>query len=171
MISLSKTFYQILRKAAAVIAIFSLGIIGILSFSQVAFAAQEGQAKEALTCPAGSLRAGQALNDYSELAECNIPVERSNDTLMQTITTIINVVVGIVGLVAVIVIVVAGIFFVTSQGDAAKVTKAKNAVLYGVIGLIISLLAFAIVNFVLAAVFPTKTTTGSSAAQAAIATR
>ena len=76
-----------------------------------------------------------------------------NDNLMSTLTTIINVVVGVVGFVAVAMIVMGGISFATSQGDASKTTKARNTILYGVVGLVVALLAFAIVNFVLGAVF------------------
>ena len=50
-------------------------------------------------------------------------------------------------------IVMGGISFATSQGDASKTTKARNTILYGVVGLVVALLAFAIVNFVLGAVF------------------
>ena len=39
-----------------------------------------------------------------------------------------------------------------SAGDSGKVKKAKDTILYGIIGLIIALLAFAIVNFVIAKV-------------------
>ena len=67
--------------------------------------------------------------------------------------TIINVIVGLVGIISVAVIVIGGISFATSQGDTAKTTKAKNTVLYGVVGLVVALLAFAIVNFVLQSVF------------------
>ena len=69
------------------------------------------------------------------------------------LTTIINVVIGVVGFIAVIMMILGGISFITSQGDAAKVTKAKNTILYGVVGLIVAMLAFAIVNFVLNSVF------------------
>lgn len=75
--------------------------------------------------------------------------DAGNTDLMSTINTVINVVLGIVALIAVIMIIIGGISFITSQGDSAKVTKAKNTVLYGVIGLVVALLAFAIVNFVL----------------------
>lgn len=51
---------------------------------------------------------------------------------------------------AVIVIIIGGIFYMTSEGNETKVVRAKNAILYAVIGLIISLSAFAIVHFVLA---------------------
>lgn len=53
------------------------------------------------------------------------------------------------GIVAVIVIIIGGIFYITSQGEPGKVAKAKTTILYAVIGLIISLSAFAIVHFVL----------------------
>lgn len=73
--------------------------------------------------------------------------------LMDVLTIIINVIVGVVGFVAVAMIVMGGISFATSQGDTAKVAKARNTILYGVVGLIVALLAFAIVNFVLKSIF------------------
>lgn len=66
-----------------------------------------------------------------------------------TIIGIINAVIGVLGLVAVGVIIIGGINYMTSSGEAAKVKKAKDTILYGVIGLIICVLAFAIVNFVI----------------------
>lgn len=69
--------------------------------------------------------------------------------LMPMIKNVINIVLGIVGVVAVVMMIMGGISFITSQGDAGKVTKARNTILYGVVGLIVALLAFAIVNFVL----------------------
>lgn len=69
--------------------------------------------------------------------------------LVGKITTIINVIIGLLGIVAVIVIIMGGVSYMTSSGDAGKVKKAKDTILYGVIGLIICALAFAIVNFVI----------------------
>lgn len=74
-------------------------------------------------------------------------------SLMDTLQTIINVALGLIGFVAVVMIIFGGFQYITSSGDAAKVTKAKNTIMYGVIGLVIALLAFAIVNFVLGNVF------------------
>ena len=79
--------------------------------------------------------------------------DKNDDNLMETIKLIINVIIGLVGMVAVVMMIMGGISFVTSQGDTAKVTKARNTILYGVVGLIVALLAFAIVNFVLSEVF------------------
>ena len=60
-----------------------------------------------------------------------------------------NTILLIVGLISVIMLVYGGLRYILSGGDSKKVTDAKNTVLYAIIGLIISLLAFAIVNFVL----------------------
>ena len=71
--------------------------------------------------------------------------------LMDIVKNIFNVVIGIVGLIAVVMIVIGGISYTTSAGDSGKVKKAKDTILYGIVGLVISLLAFAIVNFVIGA--------------------
>lgn len=63
--------------------------------------------------------------------------------------TIINTMIFIVGTVAVVMIVIGGVKYVVSNGEASQVQSAKNTVLYSVIGLIIAISAFAIVNFVL----------------------
>lgn len=69
--------------------------------------------------------------------------------LGNAITNIINGVIGIIGAVAAIFILVGGINYMTSAGDAGKVEKAKKTILWAVIGLVISVLTFAIVNFVI----------------------
>lgn len=69
--------------------------------------------------------------------------------LYPMIQLILNMVFTIIGVVAVIMIVIGGVNYTTSQGDSAKVQKAKNTIMYGIIGLVIVLLSFAIVNFVL----------------------
>ena len=76
------------------------------------------------------------------------PVPGGSD-LIGSITGIINAVIAVLGIVAVIVIIMGGISYMTSSGDAGKVKKAKDTILYGIIGLIIVVLAFAIVNFVI----------------------
>lgn len=72
-----------------------------------------------------------------------------DNDLKANIALIINTIIGIIGIVAVVVIILGGITYSTSQGDPAKVKKGKDTILYGVIGVVVSLLAFAIVNFVL----------------------
>lgn len=61
-----------------------------------------------------------------------------------------NMLMYLAGAIAVIVIIFGGIRYVTSTGDATRVKQAKDTILFGIIGLVISLLAFAIVKFVIA---------------------
>ncbi len=58
----------------------------------------------------------------------------------------------VVGGVSVLVIVVGGFLYVVSVGDPNTTKRAKDAILYAVVGLVISLFAQAIVSFVLGAV-------------------
>ena len=110
----------------------------------------------AVTCPAGTNRQGSSA---STLAECNI---ENDNSLIPTILNIIQVTIGVLALVAVIVIIFAGVQYTTSAGDTGKVKKAKDSILYGIIGLVIAILAFAIVNFVLSSLTKKPTTGGSS---------
>ena len=110
----------------------------------------------AVTCPAGTNRQGSSA---STLAECDI---ENDNSLIPTILNIIQVTIGVLALVAVIVIIFAGVQYTTSAGDAGKVKKAKDSILYGIIGLVIAILAFAIVNFVLSSLTKKPTTGGNS---------
>ena len=73
-------------------------------------------------------------------------------TLDSSVKGIIDFVIGFVAVLAVIAIIIGGVLMTTSQGDAAKVKKGRDAIIAGVIGLIVSLLAFLIIDFVLRAV-------------------
>jgi uncharacterized membrane protein YjfL (UPF0719 family) len=46
-------------------------------------------------------------------------------------------------------IIVGGIKYVISNGDSSKVKSAKDTIMYSVVGLVVALLAYAIVKFVL----------------------
>lgn len=58
------------------------------------------------------------------------------------------VVVGTLASVALLIIVIAGLRYILSGGDPATMAKAKNAVLYALIGLVVAMAAFSIVTFV-----------------------
>lgn len=83
-------------------------------------------------------------------------------SLTAFIQTIINVLLFVIGAVAVIMIIIGGIRYVVSNGDQAAVTGAKNTILYSVVGLVVALLAYAIVNFVLDNLAKTTTTEEST---------
>lgn len=66
-----------------------------------------------------------------------------------TIKNVISILVSIAGIIAVIMIVVGGITYATSGGDASQTKRGKDTVIYAVVGLVISIMAYAIVNWVI----------------------
>lgn len=70
-------------------------------------------------------------------------------TINGFVSNFVTVIMFIVGMVATVMIIMGGVQYMTSQGDAGKTKKAKDTILYGIIGMVIAVLAFAIVNFVL----------------------
>ena len=100
-----------------------------------------------LHCP------GDYSKTVSSLDQCKtLETESNSNNLMGTINVIINVIIGVIGFVAVVVIILGGVQYTTSAGDPGKVKKAKDTILSGIVGLVIALLAYAIVNFVLSSI-------------------
>lgn len=75
----------------------------------------------------------------------NIPINSSVDILAGVLYTIY----AIAGAFAVITIILAGYTFVTASYDQTKIVKAKNAILYAVVGLIVIIAAFVITQFII----------------------
>ena len=67
----------------------------------------------------------------------------------EIIQTIVRILLFLIGAVSVIMIIIGGFRYVISQGDSGAVTSAKNTILYAVIGLIVAIFAWAIVDFVI----------------------
>ena len=107
---------------------------------------------------------GKALSVYAESTPTKSPAEEGAEAARATgmpaeligdngvFGRITNVILLIVGIVSVVMLIYGGLRYILSGGDSKKVTDAKNTILYAIIGLIISLLAYAIVNFVLTSV-------------------
>ena len=64
------------------------------------------------------------------------------------IKNVTNIMFFIIGAVSVIMLIYGGIRYTTSGGNANSVTAAKNTVIYSIVGLVISIFAYAIVNFI-----------------------
>ena len=79
------------------------------------------------------------------------PDSCTGDDLNTIIRNIINAIIFAIGMVAVVMIIIGGVNYATSQGDPGKVKKGKDTIMYGIIGLVVAVLAFAIVNFVIGA--------------------
>ncbi len=78
--------------------------------------------------------------------QCAGSAEGKVNTLVQDI---INIFSWIVGVVSVIMVIFGGFRYITSGGDAGKVTSAKNTIVYALVGLVIAALAQVLVLFVL----------------------
>lgn len=78
-----------------------------------------------------------------------IDVDIPKVTAEQVLQNSLNIVYFIAGAVCVIVIIIAGIMYATSAGNAANITKAKNMLLFSIIGLVIIGVAFTVTQFVI----------------------
>ena len=90
---------------------------------------------------------------------------KTTETIPSYITKIVSGLLYILGVVSVIVIIIAGVFYTTSVGDPKMVEKAKNTLMYAVIGLVVALLSYAIVSFVAGQIKVTPATTTTETTQ------
>ena len=60
--------------------------------------------------------------------------------------TLMNWLLGILGFLAVIGFVISGILYLTAAGDEDQIGKAKNAMMYSIIGVIVALMGFVILR-------------------------
>lgn len=95
-------------------------------------------------CPDGTKAGANGLEGCSDMNSTS----NAND-LVTTVNKIINIVIGVIGFAAVAMTIYGGVQYTTSAGDPGKVKKAKDTIMYGIVGLVVAILAFAIVNFVL----------------------
>ena len=100
----------------------------------------------AFTCPDKTIREGESV---SALSECNVEKTEGEKSLMSNVSMLINVFASVMGFLAIVMIIYGGFMLLTAQGDPARIKRGKDVVLYSVIGLILVVLAYAIVNFVM----------------------
>jgi hypothetical protein len=92
------------------------------------------------------------LDDQQKAAAGCTTSSGAENMLPTRLMNILTVAMSIVGLLSVLVIVVAGQRYIVGGGDPGKVKQAKDMILYALIALIVSGLAFAIVTFVSGAI-------------------
>lgn len=103
----------------------------------------------ALTAPAAAFE--QTVQDGANAAR---GADQTADLFGSTgiFKTITNVLLFILGAISVIMIIIGGLRYVISGGNSTSVTAAKNTILYAIVGIIVALLSFAIINFVLGSI-------------------
>ena len=114
-------------------------------------------ASAAVVLAAGKAMALTSVEEGAEAARADgMPAELVGDN--GVFNRLTNTVLMAVGLISVIMLVYGGLRYITSGGDSKKVTDAKNTILYAIIGLVICVLAYAIVTFVLSTIGATTAT-------------
>ncbi|MCB9834673.1 hypothetical protein H6792_01415 [Candidatus Nomurabacteria bacterium] len=73
-------------------------------------------------------------------------------TIGEVFSSVTQVLLVVIGIASVIVIIIAGLRMVFSQGDPKAFESARNTILYAIIGIVIALLSYAIINFVLTSI-------------------
>jgi hypothetical protein len=68
---------------------------------------------------------------------------------MDDLNKVLQIVFGLAASISLLVIVIAGFRYIVAHGDPDGVSRAKKAILYAIIGLLVSLAAFSIVTLVL----------------------
>ena len=63
-------------------------------------------------------------------------------------TVIANTLIFLVGAIAVIFLIIGGLRYVISNGDSKNVTAAKDTILYAIVGIVVAVISFALVQFV-----------------------
>jgi hypothetical protein len=122
---------------------FTISILATLSFVAVTPAAAIDVLSN--SCGGGASVAGQGSGGKSICGA-------KGDDLTSIMHNVVNTLLIVLGMIAVIMIVIGGIRYTTSNGDASQIKGAKDTILYAVIGLIVAIMSYAIVQFVLASV-------------------
>lgn len=77
---------------------------------------------------------------------------RGANNLGELLTRVLGILLGIVGLVSIVYIVIGGYKYVTSNGDPEQIESAKGTITNALIGVVVVLLAFALVRIIANAV-------------------
>ena len=67
---------------------------------------------------------------------------------------VVNVLLFLVGAISVIMLIIGGIRYIVSAGDQNQVTGAKNTIMYAIVGIIVAVVAYGIVNYLLTKLYP-----------------
>jgi hypothetical protein len=102
----------------------------------------------ALPATAGAVNVSKDCSTLGADAQNSAICKGGDDQIDGVVKTIVNTLLFILGAISVVVIIIAGIMYTVSGGNSNNVTRAKDMLLYAVIGLVVAVLAYAIVNFV-----------------------
>lgn len=76
-------------------------------------------------------------------------LQKAKDELKAKLVVIFNFIFGVAGAIFVVVVIAGGLMYLTSGGSEEQATKAKKALLNGVIGIVLTVGAYAISSWIL----------------------
>ena len=133
---------QMLRKISAAAALVPSIVVGLVA--SLGVVALVGTTTVNADCDPTSGISG-AIND-----DCTLGSGQQSKLVGPggMVTDIINIMLFVIGILCVIMIIWGGIRYTISNGASDKVKDAKNTILYAVVGLVIAIIAYALVNWV-----------------------
>ena len=111
-----------------------------------------------VTAPVSALGEGGAPAGVNAARGDNTPSNLVNGD-SSIIRRAINIMLFGVGVLSVVMLIFGGFRYVISGGKKESVTNAKNTILYAIIGLLVAVFAYAIINFILGAALSGGSTT------------
>ena len=129
---------QVFKKIAVIVAL--LGVM-LVPLSSIALASTE------LVDINGQICTGANVDTPGSTSSCDS--SGGGSTLQKAVAQVINVFSWIVGVVAVIMVMIGGFQYITAGGNDSNVSKAKNTILFAVIGLVVVAIAQLLVKFVI----------------------
>ena len=111
-----------------------------------------------VTAPVSALGEGGAPAGVNAARGDNTPSNLVNGD-SSIVRRAINIMLFGVGVLSVVMLIFGGFRYVISGGKKESVTNAKNTILYAIIGLLIAVFAYAIINFILGAALSGGSTT------------
>ena len=138
-----------------------LGLVLALSFAMSVFAipqiASADLCDELSQGTGGFFSCGEGETSFTEFqggfdppsADGYDPTLTQQTNLRDFIVNAVNFGLGFLGLIAVIVVIYGGFMYVTAAGEEEKTTKGKQSIMYAMIGIIIILVSYALVNTVI----------------------
>ena len=90
---------------------------------------------------------GENISDIvnSGITDNNNVISANPPTITQIISNFMKWILGILGMLSVIGFAISGILYLTSAGDEERIKKAKSAMVYSIIGVIVGLMGFVII--------------------------
>lgn len=116
---------------------FLISLLAVFSLATAALAVEPASAIDIWqTCSSGT---------NGNTAVC----QGRGDSVWILLRNVINLLLTVIGIICVIMIIVGAIRFTTSNGDPKMVNSGRDTIIYSIVGLVVAMMAFAIVNWVL----------------------